>query len=469
MTLSDILERAAQIDAELAELEALDELDDDQEARFEELIAEGDELAEKRTRIERRDAARERVRLLAEKPENVIDGREAPQIMRRVETDIDVRTASRGEVRDAAFKMIETADRNMEIRTEVKEAAERAVRKPRTANYDPDVVARRLVVTENPAYRSAFLKGVTSAQPAWTNDEVRALEEFRAMSIGTDAAGGFGVPVLIDPSIVLTSGAADAPILQIARIENITTDVWRGVSSAGVSWSIDGEATAVSDDSPTLAQPTVTTYRAQGFIPFSIEVGQDYPGFAAEMAALLEQGYVDLVASQTATGTGSSAPFGIFTAIDATAGSEVAVTTDGALGPEDALKVWGQLPERYRSRASWFYNTTVENELRNVDVDGTLFSVNLGAGNIPLLLGRPTYRSDYAPTFTGTTGAANLLVVGDFSRFVVAQRAGINVELVPHLVDVTNNRPTGERGWYAWARFGSDSIDDNAFRLLQNQ
>ena len=42
-------------------------------------------------------------------------------------------------------------------------------------------------------------------------------------------------------------------------------------------------------------------------------------------------------------------------------------------------------------------------------------------------------------------------------------------ELVPHLFDVTNNRPTGQRGWFAWARVGADSIVDNAFRLLQNQ
>ena len=51
--------------------------------------------------------------------------------------------------------------------------------------------------------------------------------------------GGFGIPVFIDPSIILTSGAADAPILQLARVVQTTGDAWKGVSSQGVSWSFD--------------------------------------------------------------------------------------------------------------------------------------------------------------------------------------------------------------------------------------
>ena len=51
------------------------------------------------------------------------------------------------------------------------------------------------------------------------------------------------------------------------------------------------------------------------------------------------------------------------------------------------------------------------------------------------------------PEFTGSTGAANLLVVGDFSNFLVAQRAGMSVELIPHLFATGNNRPSGQRGW----------------------
>ena len=72
------------------------------------------------------------------------------------------------------------------------------------------------------------------------------------------------------------------------------------------------------------------------------------------------------------------------------------------------------------------------------------------------------------PTFTGTTGAANLCIVGDFRKYVVAQRAGMSVEVVQHLFDVTTNMPTAQRGLLGWARVGAGSVDDLAFRLLAN-
>ena len=314
------------------------------------------------------------------------------------------------------------------------------------------------------------MKAITQPSPAFSAEEAHAINELRAASL-TDASGGFGVPVLIDPTIIITSGAADVPLLSVARIETITNDEWKGVSSQGVTWSWDAEAAAVSDDAATLAQPNVVTYMGRGFIPYSIEVGMDYPSFAAEMSRLLDQGYMDLLASATATGNGSTAPFGIFTALDANTNVEVTPTTDGAFGALDIDKVWASLPERYRSRAAWFMNVDVENEIRAFG-SGTAtsrFTVDQTAGGISKLNGRSVILSDYAPTFTGTTGASNILVVGDFSNYVVAQRAGMSVELVPHLFDVTNNRPTGSRGWFAWARTGADSVNDLGFRLLQNQ
>jgi predicted phage gp36 major capsid-like protein len=42
----------------------------------------------------------------------------------------------------------------------------------------------------------------------------------------------------------------------------------------------------------------------------------------------------------------------------------------------------------------------------------------------------------------------------------------MNVELVPHLFATANNRPSGQRGFYAWWRVGADSVNDAAFRLM---
>ena len=419
--------------------------------------AEFDALEAREARI---DAARSRV---VERAAGV----DAPQIMKRTATDVDVSRASRSEIRDAALAILDRDGKHLAARNG--DHVEGLLR-TRSTITDGGVIAKRMVLTESDAYRSAFMKGVSQNSPAFTADEARALDEFRAMSEGVDTAGGFGIPVLIDPSIILTSGAAAAPVLDLARVVTITTDEWKGVSSAGVTWSYDGEGTEVSDDSPTLAQPTVPMYTARGFIPYSVEVGDDYPAFAAEMRRLLDAGYIDLVAQQTITGSGSSQPTGVFTALDANTNVEVVVTTDGAFGAVDLLKVWKSLPERYRANATWIMNTDVENEIRTfaAGADSAYYTVDLSAGGIGTLFGRPIRTTDYAPEFTGTTGAANILVVGDFSNFLVAQRAGMSLELVPHLFGA-NQRPTGQRGWFASARHGFDSVNDLGFRLLQNQ
>jgi HK97 family phage major capsid protein len=115
-------------------------------------------------------------------------------------------------------------------------------------------------------------------------------------------------------------------------------------------------------------------------------------------------------------------------------------------------------------------NHDVGNEVATFGNSNNLsfYTVDL-TGTVQTLRQRPVEYSSYFADFTGTTGASNILVVGDFRNFVIADRAGMTIELVPHLFDVTNNRPTGQRGWFAWARFGSNSVNDSAFRLLQNQ
>lgn len=393
----------------------------------------------------------------------------SPTIMRRVDpTVLDLRTATRGEVRDAALKVLENESNT--INTQSADKVDRLLR-THSHNVDGSQIARRLIVTESDAYRSAFAKALTQNTPAFTADESNAINEFRAMSGGVDTAGGFAVPVLIDPTIILTSGAAAAPVLNLARVITVTTDAWKGVSSAGVSWSYDAEASEVSDDSPTIAQPEVPVYSARGFVPFSIEIGSDWPAFADEMRTLLDAGYVDLIASQTMTGSGSASPTGIFTALSGITNSTTVVTTDGAFGAVDLLAAWKALPERYRGNASWIMHTDVENEIRgfsNGD-NGAYYTVNITQGGVGTLFGRPVYTTDYAPQFTGVTTVANILTVGDFSNYVIAQRAGMTVELIPFLLGITNNRPTGQRGFFATARHGFDSVNDRGFQLLQNQ
>lgn len=476
LRLEAVKARAEEIITELDEADELlsregDEAPDDEtrtatSGHVSDLETEARELMEERDRLEAQLEAREQLREAARDLPKIPGGQ---RVIEHTNTDVDPLRANRAEMRDAALAILEREARNTYLSDDAAEKVERLIRSG-SANADGDIVARRLALTENEHYRSAWAKMVANpGSPAWTSEESRAVHEFRAgpQSL-TGVSGGFGVPVLIDPTIILTTGASDAPILRVSRIENITTNVWKGVSAAPASWSYDAEGAAVSDDSITVAQPVVTTYMARAFIPYTIEIGQDYPNFANEMRRVLSEGYVQKIASQSMTGSGS-APLGIFTAIDANAAREVVVTTSGSLAPDDALEAWNALGEMWRSNASWFSSVSVESQIRvpAANFDG-LFTVDLNSEGLRIVNARPYYTTDYAPAFSGTTGTVNLLVVGDFRNYVIAQRAGMNVEFDPILYDGTTGRPTGQRGLFAYARHGMDSVNDNAFVLLKN-
>lgn len=346
-----------------------------------------------------------------------------------------------------------------------------------SGDTDGELIAAFLVATSNPHYRSAFQKASSGQSPVFSPEEGRAVRDVnqlkRAMSIGTPGAGGFAVPVVIDPTIILTAQGSDNPILDLARVETITNDVWKGLSSAGVSWKFGAEASASTDNSPTIAQPTVDTARADGFIPFSIEVGMDWPGFAERMSELLGSGYNELLADKLTLGTGADVPIGVLARLASQTAPVVKteLAAAGVIAPSDIYNAWARLPQRHRNKQSTAFmsSTRTQNSVRQLGTLDPNFTVDMTEEGITRLFGRRYPMNDYFPDHVAGTGTQNLLAVGDWKGFLVAQRAGMNIEFIPMLFDVTNNRPTGQRGWFAWARVGSDVIDPTAFQLLINK
>jgi HK97 family phage major capsid protein len=50
--------------------------------------------------------------------------------------------------------------------------------------------------------------------------------------------------------------------------------------------------------------------------------------------------------------------------------------------------------------------------------------------------------------------------------YSIIDRVGFRVELIPHLFSPSNNRPTGQRGLYAYWRVGAGVVNPNAARVL---
>ncbi|HZN76020.1 MAG TPA: phage major capsid protein [Micromonosporaceae bacterium] len=385
----------------------------------------------------------------------------------------DVRRLTVPQARDKALRVLDDRNAAAHLRPDEKDEVEKQIR----TSTD---IARRILVTENEDYREAWMKLVTQPHPMLSPEEVqavRAYNEYRAASEGTTTAGGFGIPVFIDPSIILTAQGSGNPFLRLARQVDINTNIWKGVSSAGVTWSFDTEASAVSDDMATLAQPTVTVFMARGFIPYSIEIGQDYPGFAQEMQTLLSAGYDELLVDKFTRGSGTNEPKGILTCLSANTNVRVrAATNTGAISAADPYNLWQAVPQRNRRNASWLMNVSLNNAIRQLGTANVYHAstVTLPEGAVEMLFNRGVYESPYMPNLTTTTSSTEgYVIAGDFSNYVIARRGGMSVELIPQIFQQATagsayGMPTGQRGWFAYSRIGGSSANDLGFRLLVN-
>jgi HK97 family phage major capsid protein len=418
----------------------------------------------------------------------------------------DTSTLDYGLARDLALRSI---DRNATLTPASQDRLDGLVR-TRTSECDGKLVARHILVTGSPAYRSAWLKWLQHSSPAWDPSEQRAVRDWydhqkaierhaltveanvrdakaargeavvsRAMTEG--GSGGLGVPYDLDPTLVIVAGGvAAAQIFAVCKQVITTTDNWHYWSAPSTGFVTQAEGAVAADETPTFGGATdIPVYAARDFLPFSLEFGMDQPDWPANAQAMFANAFHEYASLKTAVGSGSSDSTGVFTrmANTTTSPAHVTVTTAGDLSATDVRAAWGALPERYRVDPScaWMMSPSVETQVSALAAPSVTnglgpedWKTNMGTGQ-HVLMGRPVLSVADAPAWTGTTGAANVLTVGAFARFAAVFRlGGFMVELIPHLRDVSTGFPTGDRAYYATARFGSDVIDVDAFRILSN-
>jgi len=322
-------------------------------------------------------------------------------------------------------------------------------------------LARRMLATGSPVYERAFGKAVTSLNVNGLSSEERAA---LAMGTGGGADGGFAVPFQLDPTVILTNDGRIDPLRSISRVVQITGKEWQGITSAGVTVSRSAEAAEVGVNEPTLAQPTVKAERVTGFVRYSMEVDQDWAQMRTEVTSILADAKAEEEAGSFLNGNGTPpAANGLIETL--AAGSDVNVATTGAFVVGDLYELEQSLPPRFRGRGRFMGNKAIYNAVRQFGTtDGHALWERIGNGQPPELLGYPAHE---ASEMLATHAAGErFLVFGDFSQFLIVDRLGMNVELVPHLFATANNRPTGQRGLLAVWRNNSKILVDNAFRVL---
>lgn len=487
MNVEEMRARLAEIETERRSIHTAagdNPLDTEQQTRWEELDTEETELREALAEAEEAEARSRRVaesrarygaRMGTEdplaEPNGIVTPRRGnPWDLDQVTRSLYQDTPERGgaELRSRALSAVETvqglSDRSRQHITGLLEGLdfEDGEEEGRGARQ----VAAHIVATSSPEYlrawSKAFKTGMRTGQP-----DVTALGVLQRAASLTDAAGGFAVPITIDPTLILNADGAVSPLRRIATIRTTVTDQLRLLDVTAVTASYDDEGSEVSDDTPTWDAPEIPVHMARAFIPHSIEIGMDYPGFSQDIAFLLQDSKATLEANKFVLGSGTKEPTGIVTALTGTA-SEIAAATDDTLALEDIYTLDEELPERFYDNAQWLAHKKIYSAIRQAggaNLDD--FWANMGQGQPPQLLGHPV---NNASAMDGTVDAVTdnrVAILGDFRWFYIVDRIGFSMELIPHLFHTTTNRPSGQRGVFAYWRNGSDSVLDRAFRLLK--
>jgi HK97 family phage major capsid protein len=377
------------------------------------------------------------------------------------------RTDYLGETRTAALR---TVERHADLLS-----AEAGVRLDDLIHRDAfELDSRYIEAVGTDAYQRAWAKkvlGAGGAEEVLEADEVEAMQKvgraqsMRAMALGEGKTGGFGVPLALDPTILLISDGATNPIRQLASVSTINTHTWEGVSSKGVAFTFLAENKESEDASPAdLAQPTISVEMASCWIPYAIPVGEDYgaSGLAAEIARLLADAKDVKEAEIFATGKGAeNIPQGLLV------GATKTVTTAGSkvVAEADIYSLQQELPARWQPRATWLGSNTIANLIYRMVGAGDPESPRLMNEARDSILGKP-YREVSTMSAKPTTEGELVLAYGSIrDAFKICDRVGMSVEPVQNVL--SGGKPLGQRGIYAFFRVGSKTIIPEAVRVLK--
>lgn len=364
-----------------------------------------------------------------------------------------------------------------------------------SGQYASRLAAQSIALRSTRRYRGIFAEYVDSKQggysPNFSAEQRQLLDALRNLNVGTTTAGGFQVPTHLDPTLVLTDQSSMGNIRAISRQETLVgANTWNGVSSAGVNVEWLGESGVTTDGSPSMASISIPTERADVFVQATIEYEQDTPGVAAQLPRLIADARrrSEATVFVTGTGAGGNQPEGVEVSLDAVTTSEAETTGIGALAASDVeallydpagntLNSGTGLPLGFHDASTWLLHPQILSHIHGLETDTVLTD----RGKLPResglggnILGRP-YILTSAMDSDPTTGGQNVLIVGDFSNYIIVDKMAPTLEFIENMVDPTTARPIGERGWVLYFRQGAGVGSTttgtggpaNAFRLLK--
>jgi HK97 family phage major capsid protein len=296
-----------------------------------------------------------------------------------------------------------------------------------------------------------------------------------AMSIGSDADGGYEVPVQLDQDLQ-TVAAGYSPLLKLAKTVNGVTDGYRAnvaTTLPASAWKDETTARAVTA-SPAIAQIVPQRGAVTAIVSctqwvmqdsyhelYSFLVGELGRQFGAAIGAAVITGAnaqpapKGLCAQTTAATADGARAFGTVEHI-ASGGANTAPTLD------TCITALSHLHPFYQSGAAWLMSPSAAATLmtEKASTGGSYqWQPDLSASQPPSLFGKPVYIDPCLPA--ATTGNAYSVWIGDFSRAYVIVRYGRPILIRD---DVTSK---GNVLLYSEQRVGGNLVDSSALKAIK--
>lgn len=243
------------------------------------------------------------------------------------------------------------------------------------------------------------------------------------LSEGTNTAGGFAVPSIVDGQIVPLA-PAEMGIRTLADVIPTSMDIKFPRQTAHAAAAVKAEAAAFTESDPAIDQFTLSAFMVGVLFDISWELTQDVPAF---LSFLNNDGILGLQEKEEAlfaTGTGTGQAQGLI-------GNTGAGPAAAALSINGTLDVIGTLNAVYHANASWLMQRATSIAIRKLQVGANLFEpVFTRVGGQDYLHGYPVTYSQAMPT-NATTNTP--ILFGDFKRaYIIGDRGGngINVKFL---------------------------------------
>jgi HK97 family phage major capsid protein len=289
-------------------------------------------------------------------------------------------------------------------------------------------------------------------------------EEKRDLSVGSNAAGGYLVPIEMAKQIVIYErefGVMRQLSTEFSTSIGDTVNVPR-ITAFGTSGWV-GEGNAFTESDPTIGQVQFSAYKSTHIAQVSEELLQDTAfDVSSLLARIFGQNLGALQNNAFVSGNGTGRPTGIANNVTtgATLASNVAVTAD------ELVNTYHSLLRPYRAQASWVIHDNTVAAIRKlvtgVSGDKTyLWQPGLQAGQPDTLLGRPVYTD---PDVATMANSAKCILFGDFKAgYWIRNAGGITIQRMNELYAAT-----GQVGFRIWQRVDGKQVDALAVKAAVN-